>query len=144
MKTTRNPKANGVAGATAAALLIFAAALPAAAHHSFSSEFDAARRLVVAGPITKIEWTNPHVWIYLDVKDENGKLVNWGFETSAPILLIRRGVGKDYFKVGDVIKIEAYRAKDGSNNAAGAYMTFPDGKRFFTGAVGSPTDESPK
>ena len=121
-----------------AALAGFCVALYA--HHSFSSEFDAAKPIKVTAMVTKVEWSNPHVWIYVDVKDESGKATNWAFETSAPILLIRRGVGKDSLKVLDTLRIEGYRAKDGTNVAAATYVTFPDGKRVFTGAVGSPVD----
>jgi len=110
------------------------------AHHSFSSEFDAAKPIKVTAIVTKVEWSNPHVWFYVDVKDESGKVTNWAFETSAPILLIRRGVLKDSLKVSETLRIEGYRAKDGTNVAAATYVTFPDGKRVFTGAVGSPTD----
>ena len=121
-----------------AALAGFSIALYA--HHSFSSEFDAAKPIKVTARVTKVEWSNPHVWFYVDVKDESGSVTNWGFETSAPILLVRRGVTKDSLKVSDTLRIEGYRAKDGTNVAAATYVTFPDGKRVFTGAVGSPTD----
>ena len=82
------------------------------AHHSFSSEFDAAKPIKVTATVTKVEWSNPHVWIYVDVKDESGKVANWSFETSAPILLTRRGVTKETLKISDTLKIEGYRAKD--------------------------------
>jgi hypothetical protein len=119
---------------------VLAAAVPLQAHHSFSSEFDAAKPIKITATVTKLEWSNPHVWFYVDVKDESGTVTNWAFETSAPILLIRRGVTKESLKVSDTLKIEGYRAKDGTNTAAATYVTFPDGKRVFTGAVGSPTD----
>jgi uncharacterized protein DUF6152 len=130
--------ANRIAWTAVAALAGLGGALPA--HHSFASEFDATRPIKVTAMVTKVEWSNPHVWIYVDVKDDSGKATNWAFETSAPILLIRRGVGKDALKVSDTLRIEGYRAKDGTNVAAATYVTFPDGKRVFTGAVGSPTD----
>ena len=110
------------------------------AHHSFSSEFDAAKPIKVTATVTKLEWSNPHVWFYVDVKDESGKVTNWAFETSAPILLTRRGVTKESLKESETLRIEGYRAKDGTNTASATYVTFPDGKRVFTGAVGSPTD----
>ncbi|MEQ1948401.1 MAG: DUF6152 family protein [Bryobacteraceae bacterium] len=119
---------------------VLAGGLALEAHHSFSSEFDAAKPIKVTAMVTKVEWSNPHVWFYVDVKDESGRVTNWSFETSAPILLTRRGVTKETLKVADTLKIEGYRAKDGTNTAAATYVTFPDGKRVFTGAVGSPTD----
>lgn len=126
--------------AALSAVVVASAATGLYAHHSFASEFDATKPIKVTATVTKVEWSNPHVWFYVDVKDESGKVTNWGFETSAPILLIRRGVGKDAFKVSETLHVEGYRAKDGTSVAAATYVTFPDGKRVFTGAVGSPTD----
>src|SRR5258705_189570 len=99
-------------------LAVFTAALALAvlpprlrAHHSFVAEFDIKKPITVKGTITKFEWTNPHSWLYVDGKDENGKQTNWAFEGTAPSLLTRRGVAKTTFKVGDVITIEGFRAK---------------------------------
>jgi hypothetical protein len=129
-------------------LAIFTAALSLAilppilrAHHSFAVEFDIKKPITVKGTITKFEWTNPHSWLYVDGKDENGKQANWGFEGTAPSLLMRRGIAKNTFKVGDVITIEGFRAKDGSDVASSTYVTTSDGKKLRTGVVGGPSDE---
>ena len=122
----------------AALLIIPAAAL--LAHHSFASEFDITKTITVTGVVTKVEWTNPHSWFYVDGKDEKGKQANWGFEGAAPSLLIRRGLAKTTIKPGDTITIEGYRAKDGTDVASSSFVMLPDGKRVRTGVVGGPSD----
>jgi hypothetical protein len=107
-------------------------AAPAVAHHSFAAEYDNAQPVKVTGTLTKVEWTNPHIWFFLDVKDSSGTVSNWGFSGGPPGVLQRRGIGKDRLKVGDVIVVEGFRARDGSNNASGGTVTFPDGRRVFT------------
>ena len=93
---------------------VLVAATPALAHHAFSAEFDASQPLTVTGNVTRIAWTNPHVWIYMNVADENGKLVNWGFEMGAPHQVRNRGWDRDTLKAGDEIIVEGSRARDGS------------------------------
>lgn len=109
---------------------------PAFAHHSETAEFDSTKPVKVTGTITKVEWLNPHVWFYVDVKEENGKVTNWGFSTLPPGNLMRRGITKDMLKIGSVINVEGSRARNGSNNASGRSITYPDGK-----SVLSPTNE---
>jgi len=92
-----------------------AAVAPLAAHHSFAAEFDAAKPVTLRGYVTKIEWTNPHVWIFLDVKDESGKKVNWGFEMGPPHLLQGSGWNREKLNLGDELIVEGSRAKNGSN-----------------------------
>jgi hypothetical protein len=92
-----------------------AAVAPLAAHHSFSAEFDAAKPVTLRGYVTKIEWTNPHVWIFLDVKDAAGKKVNWGFEMGPPHLLQGSGWNREKLALGDELIVEGSRAKNGSN-----------------------------
>jgi DNA/RNA endonuclease YhcR with UshA esterase domain len=116
-------------------------AVPVFAHHAFSSEYDMKKPITVKGMVTKVEWTNPHTWFYVEGKDETGKQQNWGFEGAAPSVLIRRGVPKGTIKVGDMVTIEGFRAKDGSDVASSAYITLPDGKKFRSGVVGGPTDD---
>jgi len=120
--------------------LYLAAMSPVFGHHSFSSEFDDKKPITVTGVITKWEWTNPHTWIYLDGKDETGKAASWSFEGAAPSLLMRRGVTKYALKVGDMVTVEGFRAKDGTNIASSTYVTYPDGKKLRTGVVGGPNE----
>ena len=105
---------------------------PVLAHHSFAAEYDSAQPIKVTGTLTKIEWTNPHVWFYLDVKDDKGAVTTWGFSGGPPGVLQRRGISKSVLKVGAQIVVEGFRARDGSNNATGGTVTFPDGRRVFT------------
>ena len=119
--------------------LAFAAAL--LAHHSFASEFDTSKPITVTGAVTKFEWTNPHTWIYVHGKDESGKEGDWSFEGTAPSLLLRRGFSKTTIKIGDVIKIEGFRAKDGTDIASSTYVTLPDGRKIRAGVVGGPSDD---
>jgi len=107
----------------------------ALAHHSFSAEFDADQPLKVTGTVTKVEWMNPHTWFYVDVKDESGGVVNWGFELASPNLLMRNGWTKSAMKIGDTVTVEAYRAKNGSHNANAHGVTLTaTGQTLFTGS----------
>ena len=124
-------------------IVVLSAALLAPAlfaHHSFNSEFDINKPITVSGMVTKIEWTNPHSWFYIEGKDEKGKQANWGFEGAAPSLLIRRGLTKSTLKVGDMITMDGFRAKDGSDVASSTFVSAPDGKKYRTGVVGGPSD----
>ena len=109
---------------------------PILAHHSESAEFDQSKPVKVTGTISKVEWQNPHVWFYVDVKDETGKTTTWGFSNSPPGSLMRRGITKDALKIGAVVNVEGSRARDGSNNASGRRVTFADGKNVFTSEGG--------
>jgi hypothetical protein len=96
--------------------LMVLAVVPVLAHHSFSAEFDASKSVNFTGTVTKVEWTNPHSWFYIDVKDpETGKVENWGFETGNPVALLRQGWTRDTMKIGMVVTVEGTRAKDGTN-----------------------------
>src|SRR5215475_1309056 len=115
-----------------AGLSLLAAAVPATAHHSFAAEFDAAKPITLTGTVTKVEWMNPHVWFYTDVKDESGKVSNWGFEMGSPNGLMRSGWTRNSMKLGDTVTVEASRAKDGSNNANAKAVTMASsGQRLF-------------
>ena len=115
------------------ATFLLAAAVPAVAHHSYSAEFDEKKPIKLTGVVTKVEWGNPHIWVYLDVKDADGKVTTWGFSGSPPGMLLRRGLTKNSVKVGDVLTIQGHRAKDGSNNSSGNVITFADGHDALLG-----------
>jgi len=118
-----------------AAVAVLASSVALFAHHAFSAEYDAKKPVKVTGTVKKVEWMNPHIWFYVDVKDESGKVTTWGFSGGPPGMLMRRGITKDVLKVGDVIKVEGFLAKDGSNNASGGNVTFADGRKVFAGAA---------
>ena len=119
---------------------LFLAAAPALAHHSFFAEFDASQPIKVKGTVTKVEWQNPHTWFYIDVKDETGKITNWGMEMGSPNLLMRIGWTRNSMKIGDVVTVEASRAKDGSNigNAKEVILASTGQKLFAGSSQGQP------
>ena len=121
--------------AIVAAVAVLASSVALFAHHAFSAEYDAKKPVKVTGTVKKVEWMNPHIWFYVDVKDESGKVTTWGFSGGPPGMLMRRGITKDVLKVGDIIKVEGFLAKDGSNNASGGNVTFADGRKVFAGAA---------
>ena len=110
-----------------------AASATLVAHHSFAAEFDASKAIRLTGALTKIEWTNPHIYFYLDVKEENGQVVKWTCEAGAPGALSRRGFKKGDLKLGDIVIVDGYRAKDGSRLADARRVTLSDG-RIVSGA----------
>ena len=126
----------GGMGRTGRALLgvamLVVAAVPVAAHHSFAAEFDESKPLKVTGTITKVEWQNPHIWFYVDMKNADGSTTNWAFSGGAPGQLMRRGINKDALKIGSEVIVEGFRAKDASNNGFGQRVTYPDGRNVFT------------
>jgi hypothetical protein len=103
------------------------------AHHSFAAEFDASKAIRITGTLTKVEWTNPHIYFYLDAKDEQGNPVRWTCESGAPGALSRRGFKRGDLKLGDTIVVDGYRAKNGANLVDARRVTLPDG-RIVSGA----------
>lgn len=123
---------------TTFALLVTVVVLTAGArllgHHSFAAQYDASKAIRLAGTLTKVQWTNPHIYFYLDVKDESGQVVNWGCEAGSPGALSRRGFKRGNLKIGDTIIVDGYRARDGSHLMDARRVTLPDG-RIVSGAT---------
>ena len=118
--------------ACVACLFLLLASAPALAHHSFAAEFDANKPVTLTGTVTKVEWMNPHTWFYIDVKGEDGKVTNWGLEMGSPNGLMRNGWNRNSMKIGDVVTVDASRAKDGSNHANARSVTLTStGQKLF-------------
>ena len=117
--------------AVAAVVLLNTAAV--LAHHSFTAEFDDKKPITIKGTLTKLELTNPHGWLYLNVKDKNGKIQNWAVETGAPAALIRRGGDRKTLAIGTELVVEGWLARDGSNTINGRAVKFADGREILTG-----------
>ena len=118
------------------AVLALAEARGVAGHHSFAAQYDANKQVTLVGTITKVEWSNPHTYFYLDVLDEGGKVVNWAVEGGAPNVLYREGWKPTSLKAGDRVTILGARAKNGSNQINALSVRLPDGRCVFAGTSG--------
>ena len=120
------------------ALALPLAAVPALAHHSFAAEFDAKQPITLTGTVTKVEWTNPHVWFYVDVKDAGGKVTNWGMEMGGPNGLLRAGWTRNSMKPGDVVTVDGFKARSGNpiGNATSVVMSSTGQKLFAASSQG--------
>jgi hypothetical protein len=116
------------------AVYVFLSAAPVDAHHSFAAEYDVHQRVTLQGTLTSFEWTNPHAWVHVDVKDADGKVENWNVEFGSPNALLKKGFRKSDFPPGIPLVIDGYRAKNGSLNLNARSVTLPDGRNLFAGS----------
>jgi len=114
-----------------------------AAHHSFAAEYDGNKPITLTGAISTMLWSNPHAWIYVDVKGADGKIVNWAFETGGANALYRRGWKKTDLPVGEKVTIEGFLARDGSTHVNATNIKLPDGRQLFAGSSGTGSPGKP-
>jgi hypothetical protein len=118
----------------AASICALAATAPLLAHHSFAAEFDATKRMIFKGTVTKVDWRNPHIYVYLNVKDADGKMTEWACEGGPPNVLLREGWTRNTVKEGDEVTIDGALAKDGSKRCNSRSVTLSDGRKVFAGS----------
>jgi Family of unknown function (DUF6152) len=122
-------------GFVIASVGLMAVAAPLFAHHSFAAEYDNAKPITLTGTVTKVEWMNPHARFYISVKDDKGAVTGWEFELGSPNGLARRGWTRNSMKEGDVVIVDGYLAKDGSNLANARNVKLADGRKLFAGST---------
>ena len=121
-------------------LLVF----PIQAHHSFAAAYDENKPLNMEGVVTKVELTNPHSWLWVDITSEDGTVTNWGFEGGPPVNLFRNGVSKDTLPEGSEIRVFAYQAKSGENKGVAVFFEYLDGRKIFMGGSAPGADGNPR
>ena len=122
--------------AVSACALLVLSTVPAIAHHSFAAEFDASRPIKLTGVVKRMAFSNPHSWLYLEVKTAAGEIQEWAVEGAAPNALLRRGWNRNSLPAGTIVNVQGFQARDRSFRAAGRNVTFPDGSSLFVGSVG--------
>lgn len=122
----------------ALAIAAWLCAAPAAAHHSFAAEFDLDQPIKLRGTVTEVEFMNPHSWIHIDVKKDDGTIESWAIEGGTPNTLFRMGINQNSLKAGTEIVVDGYRSRDGANRANGRDITLPDGRKLFLGGSAPP------
>ena len=122
---------------------LWLAVTPVAAHHAFTAEFDGNQPVTLRGTVTKVEWVNPHAWLHMDVKGEDGQVVNWSLELGAPNALFRRGWRTNSIAAGVEVVVTGFRGKSGQPVANGRTIKLPDGRELFAGSegTGAPLDK---
>jgi hypothetical protein len=123
-------RVKGIAAVIAAAVFV---TVPVSAHHSNTAMYDASKRTVISGEVTKVQWTNPHSYLFLAVKGADGTIVNWSLEGFPPNTLLRTGWKTSMIKAGDILKVEGAMARDGSNHLLAREVTLPDSQKLYWG-----------
>jgi hypothetical protein len=119
----------------AVTIVVLMASMRPTAHHSFAAQYDASKAIRITGTLTKVEWTNPHIYFYIDVK-EDGQVVKWGCEAASPGALSRRGFKRSNLQIGETLIVDGYRARDGSRLVDARRVTLPDGRIVSGGSTG--------
>jgi hypothetical protein len=128
-----------------AAALVMTSGVQIEAHHAFAAQFDANRPMKLEGKVTKVEWTSPHMWIYIETLKPDGTTEVWGVEGANPNVLLRRGFNRDSLAVGSQLKVTGFQAKNGTTRMSGGNVTFSDGRQLFLGSQGTGApDEKPE
>lgn len=128
----------------AAAIALLVATTRGSAHHAFEAEYDEKKLVTVSGTITDFKWTNPHAWLYVDVRDESGRVANWSFEMGSPGGLLNRGWKKAELKRGDPVTVDGYRSRHRARVANARMVTLSDGRKLFGGFQSTPGNPTGK